>query len=350
MGTLAGLLEIPGRPSSDMHYPQGEATLVSTIRDVGLMAGVSVSTVSRAFTMPELVNAETLERVRQAGEKLGYHPNRAARALITGRTGNLGVVVPDLTNPFFPAVVKGVQTRAREMDQCVFLADADEDPRAEHELIVHLSKQVDGFVLCASRMSLEQVRSLSATTRIVFMNRQVAGSPSVMTDPGGAYQAIAHLAALRHARVAYMNGPSASWSNRERRKALRYAARKHGVELVEFGPFTPSFEAGIQAADLALASGVTAIAAYNDLMAMGILTRFNDRKVRVPEEMSVIGFDDISMAAMATPSLTTVALPKEESGRVAVDLLLALLRDQEPPTHRLSTQLIVRGSTGPRRD
>lgn len=323
--------------------------MTSTIRDVALMAGVSLSTVSRAFTLPELVNADTLERVRRAGEKLGYQPNRAARALITGRTGNLGVVVPDLTNPFFPAVVKGVQARARELGQCVFLADADEDPRAEHELILQLAKQVDGFVLCASRMSLDQLGSLPAAVRMVFVNRQAPGFPSVMTDSEGAFQAIAHLAALRHVRVAYVNGPSASWSNRERRKALRAAARKHGVELVEFGPFTPSFEAGIQAADLVLASGVTAVIVYNDVMALGALTRFADRKVRVPEAMSVIGFDDISMAAMATPTLTTVALPKEECGRVAVDLLGAHGRDQEPTTPRLPTQLIVRGSTGPRR-
>lgn len=329
-----------------MSRPKGEA-VASTIRDVALEAEVSVSTVSRAFTMPDLVNPETLERVRSAAGKLGYRPNRAARALITGRTGNLGLVVPDLTNPFFPAVVKGAQTRARELDHCVFLADADEDPRAEHELIVHLSKQVDGFVLCASRMSPEQVRSLSATARFVFMNRLVPGSPSVMTGPGGAYQAIAHLAALRHERIGYLNGPSTSWSNRGRRKALRGAAVKSHVELVEFGPFTPSFEAGIQGADLALASGVTAIVAYNDLMALGTLTRLSDRKVSVPQEISVVGFDDIAMAAMATPSLTTVALPKGESGRAAVDLLLALLNDEEPPVLRLPTELIVRGSTGP---
>jgi DNA-binding LacI/PurR family transcriptional regulator len=323
--------------------------VASTIRDVALESGVSVSTVSRAFTMPELVKAETLEQVRKAAAKLRYQPNRAARALITGRTGNLGIVVPDLTNPFFPAVVKGAQTRARELDQCVFLADADEDPRQEQELILHLVKQVDGFVLCASRLSTEQVRSVLQTTRVVFINRQVPGAPSVMMDPSGAQQAIAHLAALRHERIAYVNGPGTSWSNRERRKALRSAATKAGVELVEFGPFTPSFEAGIQAGDLVIASAVTAVVAYNDLMALGILTRLNDRKVSVPQDMSVIGFDDIAMAAMATPSLTTVALPKEEAGRVAVDLLLAVLAEEEAPTRRLPTQLIVRGSTGPRR-
>src|SRR5512138_792177 len=127
-----------------------------TIKDVARAAGVSPSTVSRALSAPELVQPDTRRRVQQAATELGYHPNRAARGLITGRTGNLGLIVPDLTNPFFPGVVKGVQTRAREFDYAVFLADTDEDPTAEADVVRNLSKQVDGIILCSPRMSEEE--------------------------------------------------------------------------------------------------------------------------------------------------------------------------------------------------
>lgn len=121
----------------------------ATIREVAREAGVSASTVSRALSTPEMVNATTRERVLRAAERLGYAPNRAARGLITGRTGNLGLIVPDLTNPFFPSVVKGVQAKAREADYAVFLADTDEDPAAEVGLVRALAKQVDGLILCS---------------------------------------------------------------------------------------------------------------------------------------------------------------------------------------------------------
>src|SRR3954467_5337807 len=120
-----------------------------TIMDVARAAGVSASTVSRALSTADLVRADTRLRVQQAAAALGYHPNRAARGLITGRTGNLGLLVPDLANPFFPSVVKGMQARAHEADYTVFLADTDEDPAAEVGLVRKLSKQVDGIVLCS---------------------------------------------------------------------------------------------------------------------------------------------------------------------------------------------------------
>ncbi|WP_309233906.1 LacI family DNA-binding transcriptional regulator [Micromonospora sp. ATA51] len=123
----------------------------ATIREVAREAGVSPSTVSRALSMPEMVNPTTRERVLRAAQRLGYAPNRAARGLITGRTGNIGLIVPDLANPFFPSVVKGVQARAREADYAVFLADTDEDPTAEVGLIRVLGKQVDGLILCSPR-------------------------------------------------------------------------------------------------------------------------------------------------------------------------------------------------------
>jgi DNA-binding LacI/PurR family transcriptional regulator len=321
-----------------------------TIREVARAAEVSVSTVSRAFTAPDLVNETTRQRVLATAEELGYRPNRAARGLITGRTGNIGVLIPDLANPFFHGILQGVQDRARTADHWVFLADSGEDPRAEYELILQMAKQVEGIVVCSSRMTALQLEQVVGVTSLVFLNRRVAGVPSVLMDSGGGgQQAVDHLAALGHRRVAYLSGPRNSWSNKERRRGLRTAARRVGMDVLELGPFTPGFDAGVQGADLAVAAGVTAIIAYNDLMALGVLSRLADRDIPVPASVSVLGFDDIPLAAMTVPSLTTVAVPKEAAGRAAVDLLLGLLVTGTGGEARteLPTQLIVRASTAP---
>lgn len=322
------------------------------IHDVAKAANVSPSTVSRAFSMPDLLRPDTRDRVLDVAKKLGYQPNRAARGLITGRTGNIGVVVPDLSNPFFPAVLKGVQARARQSDYSVFLADAEEDPVLEEELIRAMAKQVDGVVICSSRASAAALTALAQDTPLVLLNRKIPGIPAVTMDSAdGARQAIGHLAALGHRRIAYLNGPTSSWSNRARRKGVRGRAAGLELDITELGPFAPTFEGGLVAADLALAAGVTAVLAYNDLVALGVLSRLNDRSVRVPAQMSVVGCDDIPMAQMSGPPLTTVALPSERAGRLAIDMLreriASSLQQDGNGRGALPTSLVVRGSTGP---
>ncbi|MEV6368209.1 LacI family DNA-binding transcriptional regulator [Micromonospora musae] len=322
----------------------------TTIREVAREAGVSPSTVSRALSMPGLVNSVTRERVLRAAQRLGYEPNRAARGLITGKTGNLGLIVPDLANPFFPSLVKGVQARAREADYAVFLADSDEDPTAESDLVRVLAKQVDGLILCSPRGREEDILTLAATTTVVMVNRRFGRVPSVVFDNSdGIGQAVAHLAALGHKRVGWVGGPRASWSDRDRIRALRAATDAAGMDLYVAGHFPPQFEGGVAAADLIIASGVTSVIAYNDVMALGLLGRLRDRGLRVPQDISVVGIDDIQMSSMSSPTLTTVALTKEQAGRAAVDLLLSLLERPDgvrKPRRELPTQLLVRGSTG----
>jgi len=324
-----------------------------TIKDVARAAGVSPSTVCRALSSPDLVKAETRERVRRSAAALGYSVNRAARGLITGRTGNLGLIVPDLANPFFPGVVKAVQARARELDYAVFVADTDEVATAESELVHAILKQVDGVVLCSPRMSESALRPLAAQIPTVLLNRRVSRIPSVTFDNlDGMRQALAHLTALGHRRVAYVGGPRSSWSNRERLRGLRTAAAATRVELVEVGNVLPQFNGGIAAADLVLAADVTAVVAYNDLIALGLLSRFHARDVDVPGRISVIGIDDIGMSAMVHPPLTTVSAPVEQSGRAGVDLLLDLMDNPDRAAtarRELDTHLTVRGSTGPAR-
>ena len=322
-----------------------------TIKDVARRAGVSPATVSRALSTPDLVRPETRERVQRAVDDLGYVPNRAARGLITGRTGNVGLVVPDLANPFFPGVVKGVQARAREAGYSVFVADTDEDPGAESGLVRSLGKQVDGLILCSPRMTEEDLRSVVGETPLVLLNRRVDDIPAVTFDSlGGMRQAVAHLMALGHRRIAYVGGPRTSWSHRDRQAGLRTVTAAAGAELIEVGSVLPRFTGGVAAGDLVLAAGATAVIAYNDVVALGLISRFTARSVSVPDRISVIGFDDISMSAMAHPSLTTVALPMEVSGRAGVDLLLHLMQhpdDFTDTSRALDTHLMVRASTGP---
>ncbi|MEU8222855.1 LacI family DNA-binding transcriptional regulator [Kribbella sp. NPDC048915] len=330
--------------------------MAATIRDVARLAGVSPSTVSRALSLPEMVNPATRARVAAAVEQLGYAPNRAARGLITGRTGTIGLVVPDLANPFFASLTKGVQARARHHDVAVFVADTDEDPSAEAGLVRALAKQVDGIVLCSPRVDDDELVAIAQDAAVVLVNRSAAGLPGVAYDnEDGMRQAVAHLVALGHRKIAWVGGPATSWSTQHRGLGLRNAADSLRARLVPVGNFAPTYEGGVAAADQVVATGATAVVAYNDLVAIGLLARLHSRGISVPADLSVVGVDDIAMAGMARPALTTIRLPKQEAGRIAVELLLTVLDAPDglgytrPVAHQdeLKGELIVRDSTGP---
>lgn len=323
----------------------------ATIRDVAKAAGVSAATVSRTFSQPDIVDAVTRERVLRVAAHLDYRPNRAARGLITGRTGNLGLILPDLANPFFPSIVKGIQQQAHLADYQVFIVDSDEDPTAELGLVRSLAKQVDGILLCSPRMRPSEITDAAATTPTVLVHRSSGTVPAVSIDNVDAmHQAIDHLASLGHQRVGFVSGPRRSWSGHQRLKGLRATTGSHAITLEELGNFAPTFEGGTAAAQGVLLSGVTAVVAYNDLVALGLMSRLRELGVDVPGQLSVVGVDDIAMSAMVTPALTTVSVPKELSGRLAVDLLIQLLSSPAspmPPVQLLRGQLIVRQTTAP---
>jgi LacI family transcriptional regulator len=325
--------------------------MAATIRDVARLAGVSPSTVSRALSVPDMVNTATRARVAAAVEQLGYEPNRAARGLITGRTGTIGLVVPDLANPFFASVTKGVQARARRHDVAVFVADTDEDAAAETGLVRALAKQVDGIVLCSPRAGDDELAAIAQDATVVLVNRAAAGIPGITYDnEDGMRQAVAHLVALGHRRIAWVGGPATSWSTQHRGLGLRNAVEERRAELAPVGNFAPTYEGGMAAADQVIATGATAVVAYNDLVAIGLLARLHARGISVPGDLSVVGVDDIAMSRMARPALTTVRLPKQEAGRIAVELLLAVLDDPDSSVGTQDTlrgELIVRDSTGP---
>lgn len=323
-----------------------------TIRDVAREAGVSISTVSRALAAPERVAEPTRSLVQATAARLGYRPNRNARGLITGRSGSIGLVVPDLENPFFGSVCKGVQARARAAGYSVFVADTDEDPTAEAEIIRGLVKQVDGVILCSPRTSDEEVRRLATETPLVLANRSLEGVPSIIFDnPGATRVVLRHLVALGHRRIAYAGGPARSWSNGERSDAFtRFGEEREGLELVDLGNFPPNFSGGVQAADLAVASAATAVVAFNDIMALGLIDRLRQRGLATPDDISVTGFDNVAVATFVRPNLTTVDLPRVRMGRMSLDALLGMVTRGSaaavPIVQQLGVDLIVRQSSG----
>lgn len=320
-----------------------------TLADVAKRVGVSASTVSRALSSPDKVNPQTRQEIMAVVEAMGYVPNQVAKSLNSGRRDALGIVVPDIANPFFPPIIKAVQARAARLGHSVLISDSDEQTRDELGLVRELVKRSDGVIVVSPRSDPGALADLAAREVIVFINREIEGAVNVLIDDGvGVGQAVEHLHALGHRRVCYLAGPARSWSNKVRRAAARAAAERVGVELVEYGPFNPQMQAGVRAADLVVASGATGVIAYDDLIASGLMLRLAQRGVSVPGGISVIGVDNSALSGMSYPTLTSVSVPCYDAGVTAVNIMNEHLSGKrvEPQTIQLETELVVRGSTG----
>ena len=313
--------------------------------DVAKRAGVTVSTASRALARPEMVRPETRERVQQAAAELGYAPNRAARSLITGRTGVIAIMVPNLVNAYFAHIARAAQQFARARSYEVLIVDVDEDVVREQEFVESASTWVEGLILCASSRPYHRTAS---RVPMVFVNRRVRDSHAVVLDQHFIVEAqLRHLIELGHEKIVWMNGPKGYWASSIRRNHARRIAAGHPVEIAE--PVTPDWEGGVAMADT-LDDDITAVAAFNDRQALGFIVRCGQLGIRVPDDVSVVGSDDIDGAALLTPGLTTVHAPKEQMGRAAVSLLLDHLTEGGPVIcETLRGHLVVRDSTGPPR-
>ncbi|WP_422934251.1 LacI family DNA-binding transcriptional regulator [Sinomonas sp. P47F7] len=322
---------------------------MGTLSDVAKEAGVSISTASRAFASPGLVNAQTRDRVQQAAARVGYTPPRVARSLQAGWTSKFGLIVPDIANPFFPPVIKTIQARARQRGHAVVLADSDEHPADEIELAAMMAKEVDGLLMVSPRGPKDQLEEIRRIVPTVFVNRHVPQAPAVLIDTAeGMQHAVQLLHALGHRHIAYLAGPRTSWANTQRREAVEGECGRLGVEFAQFGPFEPNLQSGIGAADMVAGSTATGVIAYDDMIALGVLTRLAERGLQPGRDISVIGVDDSPMAALAHPALTTVRVPGAQAGTAAVDLLCDVVaRSASTQVIRLDTTLVVRGSTGP---
>jgi DNA-binding LacI/PurR family transcriptional regulator len=324
-----------------------------TIYDVATAAGVATSTVSRAFSSTTRVSRRTREHVLAVAAELGYRPNPHARALLSGRQQTIGMVVSDITNPHYFELIRGAELRAKASEYTLLLVNAEESPRIELEQIQRLLKSVDGFVLAASRLPDENLRQVAAQRPTVLMSRQLAGVSSVVLDhEHGCRQIVTHLASLGHEQLVYLAGPRNSWMAATRWNALSAAAEQLDVRIERIGPFTPKVSHGGAAADGLLSTGATAAIAHNDLLAIGVMQRLRQRGLQVPDDISVVGFDNIFAADLCSPGLTSLGGAHADVGRAAVELLLAAVgpvRQHEDATQlALPTELLLRSSTGPR--
>lgn len=314
--------------------------------------GVSRSTVSRAFTKPHLLRPETVQRVLTAAENLGYAPNHVARALSTGHSGIIALIVPDIANAFFPPVIRAVEAGADQKDFCVLLGDSAEDPEQETRLITRFTPRVDGLVLASSRLADPALIGHAKRKPLVLINRDIPGVPRVLVDShAGIMQAVAHLVELGHQHIAYVGGPVASWSDHQRRRAISAARTEHGLTVTMLRARPPTYTGGKRIVETLVASGASAVIAFDDVVAHGILAGLAERGVRVPDDCSVVGCDDV-LAATTYPPLTTVSLRCADAGDIAVSVLLELLggRKLGDVRYSLNSHLVVRATTGPARE
>lgn len=322
----------------------------ATIYDVAELAGVSPSTVSRALNKPGRISAKTEAKIRVAAEALDFSINPVARALYTGRKQTIALVFADITNPVIFGIVRGAESAAATAGYTLVVAESQESGDAEAKAITRILPSVDGVVLATTRLTDERIRDIGARKPLVLINRAVEGLPSILQDvETGVAALLGHLHRLGHRSVAYLSGPPTSWISGRRWEALLSAAERWDVGLVEIGPGSPSIEGGKAALRRVVAARVSAVIAFNDLMAIGLIQAAAEAGITVPGQLSVAGFDDIYGSELVTPALTTVRAPLVLAGERAVASMLAHLDGTPQPDtdELLTTTLVERASTGP---
>jgi LacI family transcriptional regulator len=333
----------------------------TTLRDVAEAAGVHPSTASRALnesTRP-MVKAGTVRRVLKAAERLGYRPNSLARGLKTSRTFSIGMLIPDLTNPLFPPIVRGIEDGLAPSGYTVVLANTDDhDDKERSVLEVMLNRRVDGLILATAHRDYPLVSQLSASgIPVVLVNRTVDESPVsavVGDDHVGIGLAVRHLADLGHRRIAHVAGPQGVSTGLARRQSFISWVQSRGLEmdpdLIVFADWFQE-EPGARAFEelVCRRQDFTAVIAANDLIALGCYDVLKERGLRIPRDFSVVGYNDIPLSDKFNPPLTTIRIAPYELGLKAAELLLAAIisPDATPVSVRVAPTLVVRDSTGP---
>jgi len=300
------------------------------------------------------VNAETAQRVFQAADRLGYRwarldgPAPAERGL--HRT--IGLVIADVTNPFYGDIIKGAYEAAREAGLLLILSHTNESPEVERETIEQELRQVDGLVIASSRMTDSALRMMAKQKPLVLLNRLIPEVTCVVSDhQRGIRRAAQYLCSLGHERIHYVAGPETSWSDGVRWRALREAAAELGLDVRRVGPNEPTVLAGVGAARQVAKLDATAVLAYNDQLAIGVMKGLRKLDVAVPDDVSVVGIDNIVFDELVEPTLTTIAAPLYRMGFTGVQHCIAVAsrtRTSGRPM-LLPVRLVVRQSTGQRR-
>ncbi len=325
-----------------------------TIKDVARLAGVSVGTVSNVLNRPRRVSPQTRAKVEWAIAQLGFRPNKVARALISQRTNTVGMIVPDAANPFFAELLRGVEDVLGERDYAVIFGNSDNSASKERRYITALrERRVDGMIaVTATDADAEEIRALGEEIPMVIVDRQISGweGDCVLSDNRlGMTLAVDHLVSLGHRRIALIDGDLRLFTARERYAGFLDGLARHGLEpaVVSFGSFT--FDSGYsQMAALLRGDPLpTAVCAANDLLALGAIAAILDAGLRVPQQISIVGYDDIIFARVSSPGLTTVRQNARAMGAEAARLMLERLEGRRSGPKRviLEPELVVRQST-----
>lgn len=326
-----------------------------TIADVAARAGVSQASVSRVLNGKQSVDPGIVRKVQAAIAALGYSPSIAARSLVHGRNHTIAMVVPDLENPLFQGILKGLSRAAADDGYRVLVADTAERVDEEEATVLEARQRCDAIVLCAPRMPEAQLRRLvGRVAPAVVVNRQLPGAdvPVVGVDYGrGIRDLVEHLSGLGHRRIAYVSGPATSASHAERVRGVEEALAAHPELRIDVLAGGSRLDDGYAAAEAVLEArdgGATAVIAFNDLVALGLMTRLGELGIDVPRDLSVAGFDDVPMARFATPRLTSMSVPRDELGAQVWGRLRTLIAGG-PIEHTVlyRPRLEVRESTAP---
>lgn len=336
----------------------------STIYDIAREANVSSSTVSRAFTRPERINPATVAAVLTVAKRLGYQPNKTARSLSTGRAGNLAIVVPNISNPFFTDLTRAFNAAAHEQGYSVFLIDSNESAALELASLARLATQIDGVALIAPRTRDDELGKLFTTGNYVLVNRVARpGVPTVQIDSERALvAAFDDLAALGHRRVVYARGPVGGHSDKLRRRIARRLSLERGMQPVVTSAQGDDTATALAAIELLGSSGSTACFVHSDSAAIALLGQCRIRGIDVPRQVSVIGHDDIAVASVVYPALSTVDAKTRETGQCTANELIRLVAARQsggvpgssaqPAAARITVvaDYVRRESTGPAPD
>ena len=329
----------------------------TTMADVAREAGVSLQTVSRAINNKGVINEETKKAILEIADRMGFRPSGIARSLATKRTTTIGLIVTDITNPFFSEIARGVEDVAYSLSYNVFLCNTGEDVAREQTALNSLfEKQVDGLILCSSRLEeADLVKRIKEFGHVILINRRLeepADGIATITidDAWGAEIAVTHFISRGHKKIVLLAGPQRSWSGKNRLLGFQSGLRKNGLEpdpeLILY--CEPDIQCGFQTTSQLLRkrSDVTAILAYNDLVAVGALQACQNLKRPVPDKIAIIGCDDIPLASLVTPPLSTIRVSKQDIGAAAMRTLITIMEGKDPTSSQIvyRPELILRSS------
>jgi DNA-binding LacI/PurR family transcriptional regulator len=338
---------LPFAPQASIH----DVAAQPTIYDVARLAGVSTSTVSRAFARPGRVHPDTAAKVFIAASELGYRA-RPLPGLVAAQSRTLALVVTDITNPFYAQIIRGANESAGKLGYRIRISDTQENALVEREWIEQEIATVAGVILASSRMSDSAIRTVAKQRPVVALNRRIPEVPSLLIDNAqGMQRVIEHLSNLGHRSVTYLAGPESSWTDGVRWQALREAGRTFGVRVRRVGPTQKAtIEGGFRRVPEIVSMPTTAVIAYNDALAVGIIKGLRRMNFEVPGDVSVVGIDNTLLAQVVEPELTTVASPLRVQGQTAVRQLDAMINGTATTVREplvMPVSLIERQSTGP---